>query len=292
MNSSRSKLNGLVRNQYYSTFETLYEGKKTRDMVSKAATTIYQSYKDVRGGNFLRAAKRLGLSETPSGVKGGRKASNNWLEYRYGWTPLLSTVYGEMKRKFDHMRDKEPVMVRSATSDTYRITKENLSSLKSDDDFGFIGANYRGLRSITYNVSCRSVAAFRVHNTGLANYTEIGLTNPLLVAWELVPLSFVADWFVNVSDVLEQLDAWAGKTILSYSDTVRISADTNNTAIITPSSGNTINSLVYPTFRSRAVYVNRTMRSTPPTVALGFQPQLSNKRVIDAVALLSQAFRK
>jgi hypothetical protein len=221
-----------------------------------------------------------------------QRVSSNWLEYRYGWGPLYQTVYGEVKRKFDHMRDREPVVVQSSTSDTYHITKTDFTGYKVDDDFGFIGARYRGKRVISYSISCRSVAAYKVHNTGLANYTEIGLTNPALVAWELVPLSFVADWFVNVSDVLEQMDAWAGKTILSYSDTVRISAAIDNTAEFNSVSGNTINSIVYPSYKSHAVYVNRTLRATPPTIALGFQPQFTNKRVLDAVALLAQAFGK
>lgn len=292
MNSSRSKLNGLVRNQYYSTFETVYEGRKTKEMVAKAATTIYQAFTDVRRGNFLRAAKRLGLSETPKGVKGGRKAGNNWLEYRYGWTPLYSTVFGEMKRKFDHMRNKEPVLVRSAVSDTYYTTKVDFGTPSTNGELEFVGLSFRGKRTVKYSISCRSVAAYKVVNTGLANYTEIGLTNPALVAWELVPLSFVADWFVNVSDVLEQMDAWAGKTIISYSDTVRIAATIDNISLFTPITGNDILIDVPARYQSSFVYVNRTLRSNPPTIAIGFQPQFTNKRVLDAVALLSQAFRK
>jgi hypothetical protein len=39
-----------------------------------------------------------------------------------------------------------------------------------------------------------------------AFFTSLGFTNPLQVAWELVPLSFVVNWFVDVSSALETYD--------------------------------------------------------------------------------------
>jgi hypothetical protein len=41
-------------------------------------------------------------------------------------------------------------------------------------------------------------------------FTSLGLTNPALVAWELVPFSFVVDWALPIGDWLSSLDAMLG----------------------------------------------------------------------------------
>jgi hypothetical protein len=47
-------------------------------------------------------------------------------------------------------------------------------------------------------------------STLLATASEIGLTNPAEVAWELVPFSFVVDWAIPIGTFLGQLDASVG----------------------------------------------------------------------------------
>jgi hypothetical protein len=40
--------------------------------------------------------------------------------------------------------------------------------------------------------------------------SALGITNPLLIAWEVVPYSFVVDWVLPVGTWLESLDALLG----------------------------------------------------------------------------------
>lgn len=47
-------------------------------------------------------------------------------------------------------------------------------------------------------------------NTFLQAVTNVGLTNPLEVAWELVPFSFVLDWALPIGEWLSVLDADLG----------------------------------------------------------------------------------
>lgn len=44
----------------------------------------------------------------------------------------------------------------------------------------------------------------------LSTAQQLGLTNPAQLAWELVPFSFVVDWFIPVGDFFAQLDATLG----------------------------------------------------------------------------------
>lgn len=49
-----------------------------------------------------------------------------------------------------------------------------------------------------------------VGSVGLRTASELGLLNPFELAWELLPGSFIADWFIPVGDFLSQLDADLG----------------------------------------------------------------------------------
>jgi hypothetical protein len=49
----------------------------------------------------------------------------------------------------------------------------------------------------------------------------LGLTNPLSIAYEVTPFSFLADWFIPIGDFLSILDATLGFAFLSGSYTTR-----------------------------------------------------------------------
>jgi hypothetical protein len=290
-NSLAAALNGEVRNQYYSTFETLYEGRKTKDMILKAVQTTVQAARAVRRGRFKEAAKHLGLKKPPKGVSPKRDFAGNWLEYRYGWGPLYYTVYGVMQQTYDSMKNQEPVhevrKTRAYALPTYvsGVTYNITTSGASGDYLGSYFTRSRRDKATLYSVR---KAYYRVHNPSLASSTSMGLTNPALVAWELVPLSFVVDWFVNVSDCLEQFDAWAGKTYLSGTLTHTTRGETRQSVEKTSGTG---------TFKKAGwyldnfVYMDRVIVSSPPTVMPKFDLSLSPKRLLDGIALLGKIFK-
>jgi hypothetical protein len=53
-------------------------------------------------------------------------------------------------------------------------------------------------------------AYISVDNPNVALLEMLGLLNPLSIAWELVPWSFVADWMFNISGYLDSWSAFAG----------------------------------------------------------------------------------
>lgn len=70
--------------------------------------------------------------------------------------------------------------------------------------------------------SCRMKIYAKISNETLANAASIGLLNPAQVAWELVPYSFVVDWFLPVGSFLETLTDTAGLTFVSGVQTYRV----------------------------------------------------------------------
>ncbi len=75
-------------------------------------------------------------------------------------------------------------------------------------------SNYHG------NVSATISSRVRVDNPNLFLASRLGLTNPAAVAWELVPYSFVVDWFVNVGDYLNQFSEFHGVTLINPYHTI------------------------------------------------------------------------
>jgi hypothetical protein len=59
-------------------------------------------------------------------------------------------------------------------------------------------------------VSKRVKARYYVRNAGMKQLAQIGITNPALLVWELIPYSFVVDWMIPVGDWLSSLDALVG----------------------------------------------------------------------------------
>lgn len=61
-----------------------------------------------------------------------------------------------------------------------------------------------------------------VRSSELHSLTQIGLTDPLQVAWALVPFSFVLDWFLPIGSVLEGLGATKGLDFVSGTATTAV----------------------------------------------------------------------
>jgi len=143
-------------------------------------------------------------------LKGRRQSiselSGKWLEYRYGWMPLVYSIYDAADTLGRRIRNKEIILHERASE-------------KRDDSFSYSAGSTVDSRvsySWDWQHSTRMELGYRFDPIdptlqALANWTSL---NPLSIAWELTPLSFVADWFVNVGD---QLRAWENHTIFDTS---------------------------------------------------------------------------
>lgn len=130
--------------------------------------------------------KNLPKSKTTS-----KMLADNWLELQYGWLPLLKDVEAGAQMLAHHLnvpwRKSFRVSLRKETSST-RISQ--VGYLPSQQATGTATKSHR-----------LSIIA-RVEEKGSIPQL-LGLTAPELVAWELVPYSFVADWFIPIGDWLK-----------------------------------------------------------------------------------------
>jgi hypothetical protein len=128
-----------------------------------------------------------------------------WLELQYGWKPLLSDVHGAISLLNDREKDADRGLV---TVKSGIKSKDYFERNISDSTAGFVFST-RKTHKVEYKAFIR--LDFVPSDAPLTqSLSQLGITNPLSLAWELLPWSFVADWFVPIGDYLSSLDATVG----------------------------------------------------------------------------------
>lgn len=126
-----------------------------------------------------------------SGVGKLRLIGSLWLQFQYGWLPTLGSVYG-------------------VADETLRYVLNNLSTYEGKGYFhnsGFavptdgwyaVPSNYEDKVAVTLSVT--------VDNSKVINLSRWASLNPVSIGWELLPYSFVVDWFYDVGNTLRNAE--------------------------------------------------------------------------------------
>lgn len=185
----------------------LAEGHQTLNLIAGTAIKLAKSIHHLRRGDVSGAARSLvagtdrrPLRHPPGTWKGVRQATvkelgSAWLELQYGWLPLLSDVHD------------------GAEALAHQITPPFSTSVKTVIRKKHEFNPGKGYGSSAMRVEELFLEFIATEKPSLP--AVLGLTNPLSVAWELVPFSFVADWFIPIGDYLAARGA-ASSLVGSY----------------------------------------------------------------------------
>lgn len=162
----------------------LAELHKTVRMFRGVGTQIVRLVRDYR--RYVRSLRRY--------KDGGQVillTFNQWLQGRYGWRILLYDIE-DINRTIREMDEKSLTRVKETVGDSFYHV---VDSSRSEAYFNY-----------TNNVSDISEYEVGVRGSIIADFlpSKISL-NPIVTAWELIPFSFVIDWFLNVGRALEAL---------------------------------------------------------------------------------------
>lgn len=217
--------------------------------------------------------------------------TKKWLEARYGWLPLVYSTYDAL----DNIGNRLSKGVHTITG------RSGVTDIGVDRSGSGSYADPTVKMSFDMRYRTEIKCDFRMSGSrGISDWTSL---NPIGIAWELLPLSFVADWFVNVSSVLSNWENWAvfansfvgGYRTQSYREELLYSRSgtTSNPVPYWPN-GTTIFDGV--TFFSQQSYGYKELRlfkdrvrldSLPmPAQGIRIKPKLNAKRLTDAAALL------
>lgn len=187
------------------------ERKQTSQLLLGTASRIAGAIRGLRQGNLAKVANSLGLSQqrVTSTVNGARKKSsrlspskafaNEWLALQYGWKPLLSDVY----------KSAEGL---AALSETRRVKisagRERQWAYKWPAPLFWNAVP--ATRTEYGRYSRKYTYIFSTTNEVLKDLSAWGVTNPASIAWELLPWSFVIDWFIPIGEYIDSWDATLG----------------------------------------------------------------------------------
>ncbi len=179
---------------------SLAEGREAFGMILKRIGSLTSFARAVRKGHFGDAMDALDLARTASNKRKWVKAkgaSSKWLEFHFGWSPLIGDIYDGAEVLTGTWRDGP---VSASSSGRFR----HVYPPPGDYSKGHVD-------DIRYRVRCAAVV--RITNPNLYQLSQWGLTNPLEVAWELVPFSFVVDWFTNLGSMIGSMSDLQGITL-------------------------------------------------------------------------------
>lgn len=179
------------------------ERDKTARLVGDTALQLVEAMRKLRQRDWRGACRALDLN--PRRKPRGSSVPARWLELQYGWKPLLSDVYGSVDALARRRGEDWIVTAKGASSE--KIDEFWKPNPKGADplqlpDYGYGRAT--GVRGCFVRIDAVPT------NDLLMVMSSLGVTNPLLVAWELVPYSHVVDWFLPVGSFVDSLDALLG----------------------------------------------------------------------------------
>lgn len=182
-NMALDRLNGKVRGSLDLSI-ALAESGTTARMVRNTFKVI----------NHARKLK------PPGGFGSTRDVANGYLQYKYGWKPLLSDVY-------------------NAANESIRVVVNKLEKVQAS---ARIPEGRKYVRKYASYGSSTNVPIDRTVSEGSFSGCKVGVSleippdafrldrwtsvNPVSIAWELVPYSFVVDWFLDIGSYLRNIE--------------------------------------------------------------------------------------
>lgn len=235
---------------------TAVEARKTLSMVRKAHSD----------------AKRLIRTALKGGKHTVKAASEAWLAWRYGWRQLgfdCQNIASLLENPF------QSYVVSGQSGESLDYT----NSTTTDDSSWLFDSSSTTTWTGDQSVRARVLGVWNGH-------TLRAIADPAITWWEATAFSFVADWFVNIGDLLA---AW--KVLcnlerlhcsLGYYYTLKASSVRSGT-LKSPYLGEGFESLRDETYVAKC-----RVPASSPTFVPSFNVNLTTSRCLDLAALLSK----
>jgi hypothetical protein len=174
----------MVRDTLFSVAKVIVVLKEGN--VQSALGTLISAHK--RGGSYLHyeVVQLLRRHQFHATDVAGR-----WLELQYGWIPLLKDVQAASELFKAQMEGERKMTVRCSSS---RTKKWEASSFGTHYTCG-------GLATFVYKITYEFA-----ENETVSLQRQLGLEDPAGIVWEVVPFSFVVDWFIPIGSYLDSLN--------------------------------------------------------------------------------------
>ena len=143
-----------------------------------------------------------------------------WLMYSYGWKPFVEDIYNASQILSAPI---EPLWINYSTHEEINLHE---TQTVTDGSVIVYSNDVRG------KVFARVGGVVTVKNHNLHTAKNAGITNPASWLWELIPFSFVVDWFFSFGEWINSLDDEVGLSITDGYYTVGMRGTSNVSCIL------------------------------------------------------------
>jgi len=200
--------------------EDLATFRQTLGLIHSPTTALVTGLRKVWADRSLRKfVNECSRSLARKGIHS--RAAEAYLEYVYGWKPLMQDIYGVIELMKE--QGKSPLLLHAtAKAEQQSALPGFVYDNVSDKSYTTLIAGEEHVR-----VNCSLWAYVDPQWVGLRALNQLGLLNPASLAWELIPWSFVVDWVVPIGSTLSAFTARAGLTFVDGTISTRAKATAN-----------------------------------------------------------------
>lgn len=223
-----------------------------------------------------------------------KEVGSAWLAFTYGVKPTLQTIFDLVKG--EAVRCGNSLTIQKANPNgTMRKHVRGKERQERTDSTNY--ANAKIVTKFTSDYSQLIGGTYQPGTTFLEGLSRLTSLNPISIAWELLPFSFVVDWFVNIGGYLRSMESALLSRMLGTFKGFVTSIDRHTTkhsytqfgysdaAACTFGGGFESSSLI--------VHKSRRLITAAPLPRLPqFRANLSSGRLLNAAALLTTFLRK
>lgn len=141
-----------------------------------------------------------------SGFGTSKDLANGWLQWKYGWKPLMSDLFGVLDESLNIVISTIRRVTGSASFPIRGLGDRNIAWTAA-------GKYWNTTNSGSGKIACRIVLEIEMPGATLDRWSSL---NPVSLLWELTPYSFVIDWVYDVGSFLR-----AAETALLYDSRFR-----------------------------------------------------------------------
>ncbi len=286
-----------IGNRKVDAATALGESMKTVNSIVDVSKRIAKALLHLKGGKLTLAFKVL----FPTSPK---EAANDFLAWKYGLKPLLGDLQGALEVLLDQINKVIPFKSNGHAKETF--VRESTTALTS----GLGTSAVYEYRKATIRVKYGS--SYSITDKLRRQAATLGFTNPGNVAWELLPLSFVVDWFLPIGDFLQALSATHAlevhesyKTVFIREEIYRIQTlhhvdgvtPSEGPVVPTPGSDRGATGRLYWEFLNlelsrETIYCKREVITLPSMPLFEFNNPISRGHINSAMALFTQLVSK
>lgn len=248
--------------------QTAGEIAQSADLMISKLAQIARAVNAAKRGNWAQAGYHLGVTNKRGKFKlpSRQGAAKSWLELQFGWMPILNDLFNYAEA------------IEKAYSSDNMVVKTEAVAVEDGIPKGWITYKVGG----QIVVGCQVGMTYVVNNRNYLALDRLGLSNPVSLAWETLPLSFTIDWLLSVGSFLSALGGphglsfgtgyatWFSKGNYTITDRSEFSAES------------------WPTWRVRNQSMQRFVLTSSPKPGVHINFNMNLGKLASAVALLNR----